>query len=82
MISPFPARRRRPGTATRPFPGIMLDVVTRKAEPVPPNEGGYLVDKQPWPSMLRTILGRRRAIQAAVLVRDTGGLFRRRRRTE
>ena len=38
-------------------PGIMLDVVTREGESVGANEGGYLVIKHPWPSMLRTIWG-------------------------
>jgi len=46
-----------PGTATRPLPGISLDVVTKAGKPVGPNEGGYLVAKHPWPSMLRTLWG-------------------------
>ena len=58
MISPLPgAIAGKPGSATRPFPGISADVVTRKGEPVPPGAGGYLVIKRPWPSMLRTIYG-------------------------
>jgi acetyl-CoA synthetase len=58
MISPLPgATATKPGSATRPFPGIIVDVVTRDGEPVPPGGGGYLVIKRPWPSMLRTIYG-------------------------
>jgi acetyl-CoA synthetase len=56
MITPLPgAIPTKPGSATRPFPGIIADVVTREGEPVPPGSGGYLVIKRPWPSMLRTI---------------------------
>jgi acetyl-CoA synthetase len=56
MISPLPgATPTVPGTATRPFPGIIVDIVTKAGKPVPDNEGGYLVVKKPFPSMLRTI---------------------------
>ncbi|HXI92520.1 MAG TPA: acetate--CoA ligase [Blastocatellia bacterium] len=56
MITPLPgAIATKPGSATRPFPGVIIDVVTRQGEPVPPGSGGYLVIKRPWPSMLRTI---------------------------
>jgi len=56
MITPLPgAIATKPGSATRPFPGVIVDVVTRQGEPVPPGSGGYLVIKRPWPSMLRTI---------------------------
>lgn len=58
MISPLPgATPTKPGSATKPFPGIEADVMTRDGNPVGPNEGGYLVIKRPWPSMLRTIWG-------------------------
>jgi acetyl-CoA synthetase len=58
MISPLPgATPTVPGTATRPLPGIILDVVTKSGKPVGVNEGGYLVAKHPWPSMLRTLWG-------------------------
>lgn len=56
MISPLPgATPTVPGTATRPFPGIIVDIVTKAGISVPPGEGGYLVIKKPFPSMLRTI---------------------------
>jgi acetyl-CoA synthetase len=58
MISPLPgATPTVPGTATRPIPGILMDIVTKAGKPVGPNEGGYLVIKHPWPSMLRTLWG-------------------------
>jgi acetyl-CoA synthetase len=58
MISPLPgATPTKPGSATKPFPGIEADVVTREGKAVGPSEGGYLVIKRPWPSMLRTIWG-------------------------
>ncbi|HEV3162869.1 MAG TPA: acetate--CoA ligase [Isosphaeraceae bacterium] len=58
MISPLPgATPTRPGSATRPLPGIVPDVVTRDGKSVGPNQGGFLVIKQPWPAMLRTIYG-------------------------
>ncbi|MGH9933062.1 MAG: acetate--CoA ligase, partial [Pyrinomonadaceae bacterium] len=58
MISPIPgATFTKPGSATKPFPGIEADVMTRDGKPVGANEGGYLVIKRPWPAMLRTIWG-------------------------
>jgi acetyl-CoA synthetase len=58
MISPLPgATPTVPGTATRPIPGILVDIVTKAGKPVGENEGGYLVVKHPWPSMLRTLWG-------------------------
>ena len=58
MITPLPgATPTKPGSATKPFPGIDADVMTREGKPVGANEGGYLVIKRPWPAMLRTIWG-------------------------
>jgi len=58
MITPLPgATPTKPGSATKPFPGIEADVVTRDGKSVGPNEGGYLVITRPWPGMLRTIYG-------------------------
>ncbi|MDQ6788002.1 MAG: acetate--CoA ligase [Acidobacteriota bacterium] len=56
MISPLPgATPTVPGTATRPFPGISIDIQTKAGKSVGANEGGYLVITKPFPSMLRTI---------------------------
>ncbi len=58
MITPLPgATTTKPGTAALPFPGIEADVVSKDGKSVGKNEGGYLVIKKPWPSMLRTIYG-------------------------
>jgi acetyl-CoA synthetase len=58
MITPLPgATPTKPGSGTKPFPGIDVDVMTRDGKSVGANEGGYLVIKRPWPSMLRTIYG-------------------------
>ena len=58
MISPLPgATPTVPGSATRPLPGIVPEIVNKDGKPVGPNEGGFLVMKQPWPSMLRTLYG-------------------------
>ena len=56
MISPLPgAIATKPGSATRPLPGIAANVVHKDGTPCEPDEGGYLVIQQPWPGMLRTI---------------------------
>ncbi|GBF78976.1 acetate--CoA ligase [Aphanothece sacrum] len=58
MVTALPgAIPTKPGSATRPFPGIIVDVVDKQGNPVPDNTGGYLVVKYPWPSMLRTVYG-------------------------
>ena len=58
MIAPIPgAIATKPGSATRPFPGVMADVVTMDGTPVPAGSGGFLVLKKPWPGMARTIYG-------------------------
>ena len=58
MIAPLPgATPTVPGSATRPLPGIVPEIVTRDGTALGPNEGGFLVIKQPWPAMLRTLWG-------------------------
>ena len=58
MISPLPGvTPTKPGSATRPFPGIFADVVDDDGASVPLGGGGYLVITEPWPSMARTIYG-------------------------
>lgn len=58
MVSPLPgATPLKPGTGTRPLPGIVVDVVHKDGSPCKTDEGGFLVVKRPWPSMLRTIYG-------------------------
>jgi acetyl-CoA synthetase len=57
MITPLPVTPLKPGSATKPFPGIDADVVDDEGNSCPPDVDGLLVIKQPWPSMLRTIYG-------------------------
>jgi acetyl-CoA synthetase len=58
LISPLPgAIPTKPGSATRPFPGVVAEVVDQHGKEVPRNQGGFLVIRQPWPAMLRTIFG-------------------------
>ncbi|GGP12318.1 acetate--CoA ligase [Nonomuraea glycinis] len=58
MISPLPGvTATKPGAAMRPLPGISADVVDDQGNSVPDGGGGFLVIREPWPSMLRTIWG-------------------------
>lgn len=58
MIAPLPgAIATKPGSCTRPLPGIIADIVDDNGDPVGHNQGGNLVIKKPWPSMIRTIWG-------------------------
>ena len=58
MISPLPGiTTTKPGSATRPMPGIVVDVVDESGVPVGRGGGGYLVIRNSWPSMLRSIWG-------------------------
>ena len=58
MITPLPgAIPTKPGSCTRPFPGIIADIVDLDGNPVEANEGGYLIVKHPWPSMIRNVYG-------------------------
>ena len=59
MITPIPGvTPTKPGSCTRPIPGIAVDIVDDAGDPVTaPDQGGYLVIRKPWPSMLRTIWG-------------------------
>src|SRR5580693_1305188 len=58
MISPLPgATPTKPGSATKPLPGIAANVILRDGTPCGPNQGGFLVIEKPWPGMLRTIFG-------------------------
>jgi len=58
MITPLPgATPLVPGSCTLPFPGIQAAVVDETGKEVPWGQGGILVVKKPWPSMIRTIWG-------------------------
>ncbi len=56
MMAPIPgAIATKPGSATRPFFGIVPEIVTKEGSPVPKGHGGLLVIHKPWPGMARTI---------------------------
>ena len=58
MISPLPgATPMVPGSCTLPLPGIMTAIVDEVGNDMPNGQGGILVVKRPWPSMIRTIWG-------------------------
>jgi acetyl-CoA synthetase len=58
MIAPLPgAIPTKPGSCTRPLPGVVPEVVDKQGRRLPANQGGLLVIRQPWPAMLRTIYG-------------------------
>jgi acetyl-CoA synthetase len=76
MIAPIPgAVAAKPGSATRPFFGIVPEVVTKEGEPVPDGQGGLLVMRKPWPSMARTIYGDQARYEAAYWSEIPGSYF-------
>jgi acetyl-CoA synthetase len=52
MISPLPISLLKPGSVTKPLPGIEAEVVDKNGKPVPPGKGGLLVITKPWPAMM------------------------------
>ena len=76
LIAPIPgAVATKPGSATRPFFGIVPGVVTKEGEPVPAGQGGLLVVRKPWPSMARTIYGDAARYQEAYFSEIPGSYF-------
>jgi len=58
MITPLPGvTTTKPGSCTQPFFGVVPEIVKRDGTPCAPEEGGFLVLRKPWPSMLRGIHG-------------------------
>ena len=57
MLTTMIGEPMRPGFVGRAIPGVVADVVDRRGNPVPPGTGGFLVIKEPWPSMMRTVWG-------------------------
>ncbi|MGP8260105.1 MAG: acetate--CoA ligase [Acidobacteriaceae bacterium] len=76
MIAPIPgAVATKPGSATRPFFGIMPEVVTKEGGPVAAGQGGLLVVRKPWPSMARTIWGDAERFQETYFSAVPGSYF-------
>jgi acetyl-CoA synthetase len=58
LIAPIPgAIAAKPGSATRPFFGVVPQIVAKDGTPVPAGQGGLLTIAKPWPSLARTIWG-------------------------
>lgn len=57
MITPMPSVPLKPGSGTRPFPGIKMNIFDEDGNPVKDGEEGNLVIETPWPSMMRTVYG-------------------------
>ena len=76
LITPLPGLTTlKPGSATKPFPGIDAAVVNDRGEEVGPGGGGYLVLRKPWPAMLRGIYGDDARYRATYWERFPGTYF-------
>ena len=76
MIAPLPgATVTKPGSATKPLPGIQADIVDKHGETVPTDAGGFLVVKHPWPSLMRTIYGDDERFKATYWSHNPGMYF-------
>src|SRR6478736_1395960 len=74
MITPLPgATPTVPGSCTLPLPGIMAAIVDELGKDLPHGEGGILVIKRPWPSMIRTIWGDPERYKKSYFPEEMGG---------
>jgi acetyl-CoA synthetase len=74
MITPLPgATPLVPGSCTLPLPGIMAAIVDETGHDEPNGQGGILVIKRPWPSMIRTIWGNPERFQKGYFPEELGG---------
>ncbi|MDQ7094056.1 acetate--CoA ligase [Desulfosporosinus sp. PR] len=56
MMTPVPGvTPLKPGSCTIPFPGVHMEIVDNSGNPVAKGKGGYLVAREPWPAMLKTV---------------------------
>jgi acetyl-CoA synthetase len=76
MITPLPgATPLVPGSCTLPLPGIMAAIVDEAGQDVPNGQGGILVVKRPWPSMIRTIWNNPDRFRSAYYPDELGGKY-------
>jgi acetyl-CoA synthetase len=76
MITPLPgATPLVPGSCTLPLPGIMAAIVDEAGHDVPNGQGGILVVKRPWPSMIRTIWNNPERFRSAYYPDELGGRY-------
>src|SRR5688572_13107040 len=74
MITPLPGVTATvPGSCTLPLPGIMAAIVDEAGHDVPNGQGGMLVVKRPWPSMIRTIWGDPERFKKSYYPSELGG---------
>lgn len=73
VISPLPVTPLVPGSCTLPLPGIQATVVDETGQELPWGQGGLLVIKKPWPSMIRTICGDPERYRKSYFPADLGG---------
>ncbi|MFI4941078.1 MAG: acetate--CoA ligase, partial [Burkholderiales bacterium] len=76
MISPLPgATPMVPGSCTLPLPGIIAAIVDETGHDLPNGQGGILVVKRPWPSMIRTIWGNPDRFKKGYFPEELGGVY-------
>lgn len=76
MITPLPgATPMVPGSCTLPLPGIMAAIVDESGADVANGQGGILVVKRPWPSMIRTIWNNPDRFRTAYYPEELGGKY-------
>jgi len=76
LITPLPgAVAIKPGSATKPFPGVAAAVIREDGSPAEVNEGGYLVIRKPWPGMMRTVFGQHERFKETYFVQFPGLYF-------
>jgi acetyl-CoA synthetase len=76
LITPLPgAWPIKPGSATKPFPGVEAVVIREDGSSAGPNEGGYLVIKKPWPGIMRTVYGQHERFKETYFVQFPGMYF-------
>ncbi|PXX46863.1 acetate--CoA ligase [Undibacterium pigrum] len=74
MMTPLPgATPMVPGSCTLPLPGIMSAIVDETGHDLPNGQGGILVVKRPWPSMIRTIWGDPERFKKSYFPEEFGG---------
>ncbi|WP_321926913.1 acetate--CoA ligase [Paraburkholderia guartelaensis] len=74
MITPLPgATPLVPGSCTLPLPGIMAAIVDETGQDVPNGQGGILVVKRPWPSMIRNVWGQPERYKSGYFPEELGG---------
>jgi acetyl-CoA synthetase len=76
MITPLPGiTTTKPGSATKPFPGVDADIVDANGNSAPLGQAGYLVLRKPWPAMMRGIYGDPERYKATYWSRFPGVYF-------